>query len=224
MIMSLQDFLMVAIIITNVWILASSRLLLCIRVASLQGILIGIVPLVVSTSGELSMQIIIISIVVIILKGIVFPLLLRWTLISVGTSREVEPLVGYHLSIIISVGILMISFWLSSKLPLEGIVSNGLFVPISLATIISGLFLIISRIKALTQVLGYLVMENGIYLFSVSLLAEQPFVIEMGILLDLFVAVFVMGIAIFHISREFDHIDTNMLNNLSENITENAGE
>jgi hydrogenase-4 component E len=64
------------------------------------------------------------------------------------------------------------------------------------------------------QVLGFLVMENGIYTFGVGIVAEMPFLVELGVLLDAFVAVFVMGIAVYHINREFDHIETNRLDRL----------
>ena len=82
--------------------------------------------------------------------------------------------------------------------------------------ILIGLFLIISRKKAVTQVLGYLGLENGIYIFGIALVKEATILIDLGVLLDIFVAVFVMGIAIFHISREFDHIDTDRLSTLKE--------
>jgi hydrogenase-4 component E len=84
-------------------------------------------------------------------------------------------------------------------------------VPVALFTSLVGLFVIISRRKALTQVLGYLVLENGIYTFGVGLVQNTPMLVELGVLLDVFVAVFVMGIAIFHINRQFDHIDTDRM-------------
>jgi hydrogenase-4 component E len=93
-------------------------------------------------------------------------------------------------------------------------IASSLVVPVAFFTITSGLFLIVSRKKALTQVLGYLVMENGIYVFGTSIAARQPLLVELGILLDVFVAVFVMGIAIFHINREFEHTDVDRLNKL----------
>jgi hydrogenase-4 component E len=88
---------------------------------------------------------------------------------------------------------------------------SPLIVPVALFTSLIGLFVIISRKKALTQVLGYLVLENGIYAFGVGLVHNAPLVVELGVLLDVFVAVFVMGIAIFHINRQFDHIDTDRM-------------
>ena len=69
---------------------------------------------------------------------------------------------------------------------------------------------------ALSQVLGYLAMENGIYAFGMAFAIQEPLMVEMGVLLDVFVAVFVMGIAIHHISREFDHIDTDKLSALKD--------
>ncbi len=74
----------------------------------------------------------------------------------------------------------------------------------------------VSRSKAVTQVLGYLVLENGIYCFGLGAAPRSPALVEMGILLDVFVAVFVMGITIYHINREFDHIDTDQLISLKD--------
>jgi hydrogenase-4 component E len=88
--------------------------------------------------------------------------------------------------------------------------------PGALFTTLTGLMMIISRKNALTQVAGYLVMENGIYAFGVILAVEEPLLVEMGVLLDVFVAVFVMGITVYQISREFDHIDTDRLSELKD--------
>ena len=74
-----------------------------------------------------------------------------------------------------------------------------------------GLFMIISRRSALMQVIGYLMLENGIFVFGVITVVETPLLVELGVLLDAFVAVFVMGIAIFHINREFGSMDVDQL-------------
>ena len=86
--------------------------------------------------------------------------------------------------------------------------------PSALFTVLAGLFVIVARRTALMQVLGFLVLENGIYTFGVGRAGDMPFLVELGVLLDLFVAVFVMGITIYHINREFDHIDTDRLDSL----------
>ena len=105
----------------------------------------------------------------------------------------------------------LLSLWLSERLPLPQVPISSLIVPVALCTSLIGLFVIISRKKAITQVLGYLVLENGIYAFGVGVVPHSPLLVELGVLLDVFVAVFVMGITIFHINRQFDHIDTDRL-------------
>jgi hydrogenase-4 component E len=80
----------------------------------------------------------------------------------------------------------------------------------------SGLFLIVARSQALSQVVGYLILENSVFVFGVSLSAEQSFLVEMGALLDLLVGVIIMGVVMYHINRAFDSISTEELEALKE--------
>jgi hydrogenase-4 component E len=91
---------------------------------------------------------------------------------------------------------------------------------VALSVSLTGFFIIISRAEALSQVIGYLILENGIYLFGIALLLEQPLLVELGMLLDVFVGIFVMGITVFHISREFEHTDTSRLSGLADWLPE----
>ena len=79
-----------------------------------------------------------------------------------------------------------------------------------------GLLVLTTRRKALSQVVGYLVLENGIYVFGLSQVERVPFLVEMGVLLDIFVGVFIMGIVVFHINREFDSLDSTRLTELKD--------
>jgi hydrogenase-4 component E len=114
------------------------------------------------------------------------------------------------------VALLGVCFLIARPLHLPEKVQAGILIPVAMFTVIIGLFIIVSRKKAITQVLGYLAMENGIYAFGAAFALQEPLVVEMGVLLDVFVGVFVMGIAIYHISREFDHIDTDRLSALKD--------
>ena len=87
-------------------------------------------------------------------------------------------------------------------------------VPAALSTLLLGFLILVSRRQAITQVVGYLMLENGVFMFGQTLIREMPFAAELAILLDLLVGVFVMGIAIYHISREFEHLDTERLTRL----------
>jgi hydrogenase-4 component E len=209
------DTAIVILILTNLKLISSSRLSASIRAVTLQGILLGFLPLFVAAES-FSHRMIFLSILTISIKGIVFPWLLLRTLRAVGVNREMEPFVGYTQSLIVGIGLLGLAMWLAGRLPLPFASRSALMVPLSFFTIMIGLFVIIGRRKALTQILGYLVMENGIYAFGLAFAHQAPLLVELGTLLDVFMAVFVMGITIFHINREFDHIDTDLLSSLRD--------
>jgi hydrogenase-4 component E len=211
----LLDTLMVLLVFTNLRLLGLNRLNASIRTVATQGVLLGVVALL-ANAGHLTPRFIMIGVAGIVLKGIVFPWLLFRALRGARVRREVEPFVGYVPSVLAGVGSFLISLWVAARLPLPATATSDLLVPTSLSILFVGLFLVVSRKKALSQALGYLVFENGIYAFGVGIAYEAPALIEMGILLDVFVAVFVMGITVFHISREFDSIDTTRLAALKE--------
>jgi hydrogenase-4 component E len=73
-----------------------------------------------------------------------------------------------------------------------------------------------TRRKAITQVAGYLILENGIFIMGLTLVEAIPFLVEVGVLLDLLVAIFIMGIMIYQINREFASLDTARLSHLKE--------
>ena len=108
------------------------------------------------------------------------------------------------------------SIALAQNLPLRPEHAGSLLVAGSFATLFTGLLLLIGRSKAISQVCGYLILENGIYLFSLLLIHATPMIVEAGILLDLTVAVFVIGIILDRIQREFDTLDTRKLTVLHE--------
>ena len=204
------DAVLIAVMLMDLVVLGSSRLATCIRCVAVQGILLGVMTFVAHEGAETA-RIAVLGIASMSIKGIAFPALLFRALREAEVRREIEPYVGYNLSILIGLAALAFSLWLSGRLPLPHPPVSPLIVPVALFTSLVGLFLIISRKKALTQVLGYLVLENGIYAFGVGLVQHAPLVVELGVLLDIFVAVFVMGITIFHINRQFDHIDTDRM-------------
>lgn len=207
------DTIMVLLVLMNLTLLGMSSLGTCIRVVAAQGITLGILPLVMHGS-IFDIRLTLFSAAIIGLKGIVFPWLLSWAMRDVNAQREVEPFIGYGKSVIAGPLVFAVCMWLGSRLPLPLDIVSPMVVPVAFFTIMCGFFLIVSRKKALSQVLGYIVLENGIYTFGMALAEKQPLLVELGILLDVFVAVFVMGIVIFHINREFDHIDTDQLSSL----------
>jgi hydrogenase-4 component E len=203
----------VLLFLTNLVMLGLSELGACVRTAAIQGILLGFITLIVRGDG-LTVRLLALSIMSIGLKGFVFPFLLLRSIREAEVRREVEPFVGYVTSIVGGLLMLAVSMWISGRIPAPSEGISSFQIPVALSTIFAGLFLVVSRRKALNQVIGYLVFENGIYMFGITAVGEIPFLVELGVLLDVFVAVFVMGIAMNHINREFDHIDADQLRSL----------
>lgn len=209
--MALMECILVLLILTSFLLLGSSRLGACIKIAAFQGFLVALLPLA-SDGFDVDVRLALIVAIIVCFKGFIFPYILLKSLRDSGISREVQPYVSYTASIAIGVVTLAASFWLDTRLGFQTGILSQLVVPVSFLTMVTGLFLMISRKKAITQVLGYLVLENGIYIFGLAMVVGIPVLVEIGVLVDLFVAVFVMGAAIYHINREFDHIDSDQLN------------
>lgn len=206
---------MLLLILTNLVLLGTSRFTLCIRIVAAQGVLLSLLPLLGAAPAWFSHGVLL-ALSALALKGIVFPALLLIALREADVQSEVQPFIGFAFSLATALAVLALLLWLGTRLRLPAPSAAALALPAAWFTSFTGLFLIINRKKALSQVLGYLVLENGIYAFGINLLAERPWLVELGILLDVFVAVFVMGIMIFHISREFNHIDTYRLAKLRD--------
>ncbi len=211
-----SDILVVLLLLSNLYLLAASRITACIQTVALQAVVLGVIALT-SAAGGLTLVVVSVTLATMAVKGLVLPWLLRRAIRGADVAREVEPFVGFTTSVLVGAGLLVISVVVAEPLCSSAPADvSAMMIPTSLFTILTGLFIVVTRRKALNQALGYLVLENGVYVFGSSLAIEEPFLVELGILLDVFVAVFVMGIIIFQINREFDHIDTDKLSVLKD--------
>ncbi|MHC1711882.1 MAG: hydrogenase-4 component E [Solidesulfovibrio sp.] len=204
--MELFQSVMVALICVNLSYLAITRLRTLARLTAVQGVLLALVPLLFADPGAPG-HAIFLSLAVLAIKGIGFPWLLSRTLSRLEVNPVVEPYIGFNLSLVAGVAGLLFSLWLETRLPFPPGLFPPLLFPAALTTIFTGLALVVARHKALTQVIGYLAAENGIFLLGTPLSGQGSVLLELSVLLDVFVAVFVMGIALYHISRTFESID-----------------
>lgn len=117
---------------------------------------------------------------------------------------------------LLGIFLLAVSGWIVNKLQATEPLASPVTLIAGFFLVFSGLLLLITRRKALTQTLGFLVLENGVFTAGLSLGSEFSIMVELGILLDVFVGIFLMGIMLFHIDREFDHLDADQFNELSD--------
>jgi hydrogenase-4 component E len=207
------DQLLVLVMLLNFSALGTGRISFAIRAVALQGVALGLLPLLVHPFSE---HLLGICFGILVTKGILIPLLLDSAVRRVKIKHEMEPFLGYVPTLLLGAVCTAVAFVFAARLPLAPEHQGGLFVPAAIATLLSGFLLLTTRRKAISQVIGYLVLENGIFIFGQLLTAAMPLMVELGVLLDLIVGIFVMGIVINQISREFSTIDTSRLTTLRE--------
>jgi hydrogenase-4 component E len=211
---SLLSSLVAALLLVNLVALGTSRISTVVRAVATQGVLLGV--LAVAAHGGLDVRVLALALASIFVKGWLIPIILFRALRQVAIKREVEPSLGLLPSLLLGALATVLAVAAGSRLPLAETRLAPLLIPASLATIAAGFILITTRRKAISQVLGYLVLENGIFIFGLLLVEAMPFLVEAGVLLDLFVGIFVLSIIIHHIHREFASLDTRRLSLLKE--------
>jgi hydrogenase-4 component E len=205
---------LVLVLLLSFFMLGTSRMRAMINISALQGILLGSLPILVH--GTLSFEPVSMALGAILVKGVLIPTMLTRAMREAKIRREIEPLIGYLPSLLLGALATGLSLMFADTLPLAKEHQESLLVPAALATVFTGFLILTTRRKAITQVVGYLVLENGIFTMGMSLLEAMPFLVEIGVLLDLVVAIFVMGIIINHINREFSSLDMENLTTLKE--------
>ncbi len=208
------DPLLVVAMLLNFVALGASHLRTVIRVVALQGVLLGVM-LLLTHSGP-SLRTSLVAAAAVLLKGAVFPRMLSHAIREVNIRREVEPIIGFIASLVLGAIGTALAVVFARTLPLAPEHTETMLVPGSLASVWCGFLILATRLKAVSQVLGYLVLENGIFIFGVLLHEAMPLLVEVGVLLDLFVAIFVMGIIIHRINREFSTVNTQLLSMLRD--------
>jgi hydrogenase-4 component E len=210
---AVSQLILLLIVLSNFAVLGTTRLSTCIRALAAQGLLLGLLPLV--FASQWSIHTVVLAAGTVAVKAVVLPWFLAWAIREASVRREIEPLVGFIASLLLGALAVALGFVIAARLPLPP-AQDPLLVPVSLATVMIGFLVLTSRRKAVTQVVGYVMLENGIYLFGLTQAEKVPFLLELGVLLDVFVGVFIMGIVVFHINREFESLDSARLTELTD--------
>lgn len=210
----LIDSLLIIVLLLNFALLGTSRLSAVINASAAQGLVLGGLTIVIQTQpGPWP---VVLAATTIGAKAGLIPWLLHRAMREAPVRREEEPFVGYVASLLLGALATGTSIAFAGMLPLAPSHTGSRLVPASLATVLTGFLLLTTRRKAITQVVGYLVLENGIFIMGLLLAEAIPAFVELGVLLDLLVAIFVLGIMINNINREFASLDTSRLSTLKD--------
>jgi len=206
------------VLVLQITMVAQRWLITNIRVFALQSFLLaGIANTIAYFNG--APHIYVAAALTVIFKVVLLPIFLRKLVARVEIRQEIEPLVNVPVSVLISGLLTMLAYVVAEPIhaPSEkgGTAALGHnTLPVAIAVFLIGFFMMISRRKALTQVLALLSLENGLFLAAISLTYGMPLIIELGIFFDILVAVLILAILVYQIRETFDSMDVSRLSRL----------
>jgi hydrogenase-4 component E len=223
----LLDPALVIALLINFYVLTVTSLKEVIYAVAFQGALLGLLYPVAHTgfvpNGETHMldaftiiRLIGLTAAIVLIKGWVIPRFLLRAIRVADVRSQLTSTVGIVLPLLMGGVGTALAIVFARSLPLAPQHVSHLPIPAALATVVCGFLMLSTRREAIGQVLGYIVLENGIFIFGLLLIEAVPIMVELGIVLDLFVGVFVMGIIFNHVSRAFPEASVEHLSSLKE--------
>jgi len=208
------DSILSLVLLSVLFSFGSSRLPVLIKVLAFQGVVVSLVPLFIG--HDLSGWGILFTLVTMTIRGIIIPFCIYLAIKKVAIHREVEPIIGYHASLLAGLGLIVAATYISHKFNITSISTSTLLLPASITLLVAGMFLLMARRNAIAMVLGYIMMENGIYLVGTTFSVRARHIVEFGILLDVLAGVMIMAVILQNIKQKFDDVDTALLRTLKE--------
>jgi hydrogenase-4 component E len=184
-----------------------------IRLFGVQSALLGILAATIAVS-ESRPELFVTAAVTIALKGILIPWFLMRVIDRIGIHREIEPFLNVPASLLVCLGLTVVGYRVSTGFP-EG--SRGVshhLIGVALSMLLIGLFLMVTRKKAITQILALLTVENAVFLVAVGVTSGMPLVVELGISFDVILAVLILGVLVHRIVERFESMDVSRLSKL----------
>ncbi len=205
--------ILIVFIITLFYLSIANRMLTYVKVLALQGVLLFFVAFL-QLSEINTLNLIFILLETIVFKAIAVPLFLGYLLKRNNITREAEPFLPNFVSLIITTAIVVATILLSNSI-LDSHLDKMFFV-VALSTLFTGLYFIASRRKIITHVMGYMVIENGVFVLSMAVGNEMPMMVNLGVMLDIFASVLILGIFLNKIGDVFKDVDVDQLTNLKD--------
>ena len=207
------DILLIALAISLLYMSIANRLVTYLRILSFQGIILFFTTYLTLTDLK-TVNLLLIMLETIVFKAIAVPWFLNHIIKRNGITREAEPYLPYFISLIIVTLIIVSTIILSSSIKDQNL--DKTFFVVALSTLFTGLYMIVSRKKIITHVIGYIVIENGVFVLSLAVGNEMPMLVNLGIMLDIFASVFILGVFFNKIGDVLKDPDVNLLRNLKD--------
>lgn len=212
MLLTTNDVITGTAALLAVWMCGVVRVPMLIRGLAAQTILLAAATVVVGVvRGE--PQYLLLGVVVLVIKAVGIPAYLAWAARRLKIERDTGVLLSPSVTLILGLGLLAVGYILAPRFAVPTMGNAG-SAGVAITLVLIGMLLMLTRRLALSQVVGFLVLENGIYVYSLTQTTGMPLIIEMGVVFDVLVAVLVAGLVIFRLNRSFEHIDVTQLRGL----------
>jgi hydrogenase-4 component E len=209
----MTNVLLIIFIISLLYVSIANRVITFVRVLALQGfILFGVTFL--QLKDVQTWNLILILLETIVFKAVAVPVFLSYLIKRNKITRESEPYLPHFISLLIVTVIVVITVLLANSI--KDTYLDKIFFIVSLSTLFTGLYFIASRKKIITHVMGYLMIENGVFILSLAVGNEMPNLVNLGIMLDVFASVLILGIFLNKIGDFFKAADVDQLSNLKD--------
>jgi hydrogenase-4 component E len=209
----MTNVLLIIFIISLLYVSIANRIITYVRVLALQGfILFGVTFL--QLKDIQTWNLVLILLETIFFRALAVPMFLGYLINRNKITRETEPYLPHFISLIIITMIVVITVLLANSI--QDTHLDKIFFIVSLSTLFTGLYFIASRKKIITHVMGYLMIENGVFVLSLAVGNEMPNLVNLGIMLDVFASVLILGIFLNKIGDVFKAVDVDQLSNLKD--------
>ena len=186
-----------------------------VRVFGLQSLVLALLSVLIALYSG-SLELVGVGAALFVVKGIIIPRVLNRAVAKIGLVRVAAPYLGTAPALIICVILTIISFYVMTPIAASNPLPTADAIPLAFAGVLIGFFIMVNRRRAVTQILGFLMLENGIFLLALLATYGVPFIVEMGVFLDVLAAVLIMEVFVYRIKDNFDSIDVGELEKLKE--------
>jgi hydrogenase-4 component E len=211
----INSFLAALILLSAFGMLAQRRMNGLIHLFAWQGLFLSISTAIVGyVAGQHHLYIS--SLLTLTLKVILLPYILHVLMRRLKIQKEVETVVNVPMTMLIGIALVIFSYHLMAPVRELSTLVTRSTLAVALATVMIGLLMMITRRHAVTQIIGFLALENGLFFAATSATYGMPLVVELGVALDVLIAAFIFGIFFFHIHTTFDSLDVEQMARLKE--------
>ena len=211
----INSFLAALVLLTAFAMLAQRRMNGLIHLFAWQGLLLSVNTAIVGFVASRH-HLYISSVLTLALKVVLLPYILHVLIRRLRIHREIEVVVNIPMTMMIGIGLVVFSYQLTAPIIELSTMVTRSTLAVALATVLIGLLMMITRRHAVTQVIGFLALENGLFFAATSATYGMPLVVELGVALDILIAAFIFGIFFFHIHATFESLDVEQMAHLKE--------